>query len=1089
MPWSGREERVDDGTPVPSAVDPGDPLALVQAWPATVVRYDRRGRITYVNDEFRRRTGRSLDEVVGSAPFGWTGGHRFVRDVELYRRLIHDVLATGEVRSMTNEREDADGTTLLFHVRFQPELDAHGDVTGVWAIARNDSELGLARQLIEAREREFRTLAENLPDVVMRYDTDARVVYVNRAVPGGPSPATRLGLRPTECSDLDPDDAARYEACVRSVLATGEQASIDRHLTDEAGNRRVHRALLSAERDAQGQIVGAVAIGRDVTDLLAAHRDVEINEHRFRTLADNIPEVLVRYDAEGRAVYANRQLELQIGGPSVVGKRPEELPSRSMPFGLYRQTLSEVLATGRPGRVELSPLGPDGEQRFQSVRIQPEFDADGNVIGAISIGHDVTDLVRARQEAAAREREFRTLAEHLPDLVRRYDLHLRTTYANRLPDRSGGPDVAALIGRTPLEASPPGVLNVDAYQETLRRVVATGMPASVAIGYVGGDGGRHTFHVVMHPERDDDGRIVGAVAIGRDVTDLLRAERDVAESERRFRSLAENAVDHIARWDTEGRLTYTNPAMARHLGRAAEPDGRGAGDPARGFDVVARGVRDVIADRRPRTVEQHEPRPDGSESVWEVRLVPEFDDDGRLASVLGIGRDITEVVHQRDALERAARTDALTGVASRTVLYERVPAMLDRLGPGEQVAMLLVDLDGFKHINDQYGHRLGDRILSDAAARFLGSIGPEDLLVRIGGDEFVVVLDRIDSVTDASLAAHRLRVHLAELSQDAENLPLLDASVGIAISPQDGTDVDVLLAHADLALYEAKRSGRGRSEFYRAELRAAMERRSSIEQALRDCLPDAEMALHLQPICTLGATPGVWGAEALLRWSHPQLGPVPPDEFIRIAEQSGQIVPIGRWVLRRAAETAVALNAGRSGSLRIAVNVSTRQFTLDDIADAVREALDATGCDPGWIVLEITESLMLEDVPLVRRSLDSLRELGVALAIDDFGTGYSALHYLTRLQVDHMKIDKSFLRDADVDLQQQEIVRALMAMADALGIEVVAEGIETPGQAALLEQLGCRLGQGYLLAHPMRTEQFTAWLGTAERALRDVLPV
>ena len=226
----------------------------------------------------------------------------------------------------------------------------------------------------------------------------------------------------------------------------------------------------------------------------------------------------------------------------------------------------------------------------------------------------------------------------------------------------------------------------------------------------------------------------------------------------------------------------------------------------------------------------------------------------------------------------------------------------------------------------------------------------------------------------------------------------------------------------------------------------------------------------------------------VLRWNHPVLGAVRPDEFIPIAEQSGQIVPLGRWVLRRAAEIAVTHNRDRATPLHISVNVSTRQFTLDDVGDAVRDALHTTGCDPRWLVVELTESLLLEDVPLVHRSLDSLRALGVAIAIDDFGTGYSALHYLTRMRVDHMKIDKSFLRDADVDHQQQEIVRALMAMGNALGIEVVAEGIETTGQARLLEQLGCRLGQGYLLARPMPADQFAGWLVDAPTSLRDALP-
>ena len=454
-PPGGKGADDHGGVAGPIAPDPGDPVSLLRGLPQTIVRYDRSGRITFVNERFLRRSGRAIEDVLGSDSFGWAGGEP-VPDHDEYRRMLSEALATGEPRAMTRNRLEDDGSVSTFKVSFQPERDTTGEVVGAWAVARDDTDLALAREEVAAREREFRTLAENLPDVVLRYDTECRTVYVNRGVRGGPAPANRLGRRPTEYGDIDAGEAAAYEAVLRSVLATGEQATVERRIDAIDGDIRTHSVLVSPERDGEGRIVGAVAIGRDVTELARAHEERAENEHRFRTLADNLPEVLVRYDRDGRAVYANRQFGLQVGGPTLVGSLPEDQPSRSRPFGLYRETLREVLRTGRQGCVELSTVGPDGSQRFQSVRIAPEFGADASVTGAIAIGHDVTDLVHVRDEAAAREREFRTLAEHLPDIVRRYDLDLRATYANHTTQYARMPTPDHVVGYTPASRRPQG---------------------------------------------------------------------------------------------------------------------------------------------------------------------------------------------------------------------------------------------------------------------------------------------------------------------------------------------------------------------------------------------------------------------------------------------------------------------------------------------------------------------------------------------------------------------------------------------------------------------------------------------------------
>lgn len=679
------------------------------------------------------------------------------------------------------------------------------------------------------------------------------------------------------------------------------------------------------------------------------------------------------------------------------------------------------------------------------------------------------------------------LLEVLVDTIVRYDADGRIAFVNEQFTRRTGRRLHEVVGMRPFEWAEEQLLVADVrqYRLMLAETLATGEPRQVT--RIPPDG--EIFQVLFRATTDADGVVTGAYALARNVSDLVRARRDLAEREHEFRALAENLPDLLVRYDRDARVIYANrPIDGLHIHGArsdlrwqlpSTPTETEPGDPwVAAYEIE---LRRVIETGEPVTIERRVVAADGGERVFSVLVRAEHSADQEIVGAVALGRDITNSVRQREALERTARTDSLTGLPSRAELYRRLPAIIEQHdASGEHLAVMLFDLDGFKHINDQYGHRLGDEMLVAIGGALASCCGEDDLLVRLGGDEFVLVLTGVHDPADAADAAQRARRSLHGLGAERRaRFPVVDTSAGIAVFPDHGTDVDTLLAHADLALYEAKRRGHGVVEYFQPDLRDALERRFAVTQALGECVPDDEFALHLQPICTFADDRGAWGAEALLRWTHPVLGSIAPDEFIPLAEQSGQIVELGRWVLDRAAAIAVELNRGRSEPLRVTVNVSTRQFTLDDIGEAVRSALASAGCDPRWIVVELTESLLLEDLPLVHRGLDALRALGVSLAIDDFGTGYSSMQYLSRLQVDFMKVDKSFVRDADVDRHQQEIVRALVAMAQALGIGVIAEGVETEGQAQLLHELGCGLLQGYLIAHPMPVDDATSWLAAA----------
>lgn len=459
--------------------------------------------------------------------------------------------------------------------------------------------------------------------------------------------------------------------------------------------------------------------------------------------------------------------------------------------------------------------------------------------------------------------------------------------------------------------------------------------------------------------------------------------------------------------------------------------------------------------------------------VHQIRIVPERDESGAVCSVLGIGRDITEKIEQLEFIESLVRTDPLTRLANRQALYERAPAMFAAAGRhSDQIGIMLLDLDHFKSINDAMGHSAGDGLLCEIAQRLTACMRANDLLVRLGGDEFVIVAPDIADAEVLGGIAAKLHRALAQPLRLAQREVHVTASIGVAVFPTDGAGLEELLAHADSAMYHAKRSGRGRTEYYRRELSEAVERRLLLEASMHEACQGTGLELHYQPQVSLRNQDVLVGAEALLRWRHPSLGMLYPDAFIALAEETGMIVPIGHWVLRTAAQAAVQWNRGRDHPLCIAVNVSTRQFLADDLPALVRSVLQETGCDSRWLSVEITESALLEDSTLVQQALEALRTLGVRVALDDFGTGYSALNYLTRFHVDCLKIDRSFVQGIGRSEREAELAKAFIAMADALNLDLVAEGVETDAQVAFLLANGCQHGQGYRFGRPVPAAQF-----------------
>ncbi|MEH6814294.1 MAG: EAL domain-containing protein, partial [Motiliproteus sp.] len=454
------------------------------------------------------------------------------------------------------------------------------------------------------------------------------------------------------------------------------------------------------------------------------------------------------------------------------------------------------------------------------------------------------------------------------------------------------------------------------------------------------------------------------------------------------------------------------------------------------------------------------------------------DEKGVFEGYVALFSDISKRKEDEARIEYQANFDWLTGLANRNLFSDRFSCALERAErDSKRVALLFIDLDRFKEVNDTLGHRIGDQLLQVASKRLLNSLRKSDTVARLGGDEFAVVLpdnldmhnieDAVIKILDSFSQPYCLEGHDAVVS----------ASVGIAIYPDDGTDVETLLRKADSAMYKAKQKGRNNFQFFTLEMDVEAQQRRDLEYALRKALDNDEFVVNYQPIMDL-STGTLVGAEALVRWQRPGVGIVPPSAFIALAEEVGLIVPIGGWVLGEACREAKAWMRDSEFSPAVAVNFSSRQFQHQDVPGLVRDVLQDTGLPPEKLTIEITESLLIEDDERVLQQLQEIRSMGISLSIDDFGTGYSSLSYLKKFPINVLKIDRSFIIDLSNNTEDRALVAGIISMADSLNLKVVAEGVETAEQADFLKSKDCVYAQGFLYSQALPASEFNAYVET-----------
>jgi len=575
---------------------------------------------------------------------------------------------------------------------------------------------------------------------------------------------------------------------------------------------------------------------------------------------------------------------------------------------------------------------------------------------------------------------------------------------------------------------------------------------------------------------DEHGSVTALEGIIEDVTHRKESDLALREAERRYHSLFENAIEGIFRTSPDGHYLDSNPALARIYGFASPDELMNSLRDIRNQLYVDSTRREefmrIVKARGSISGFESQVHRKNGDVIWISENARAVFENGQVLYYEGTVEDVTERKLYQARIEQQANYDTLTGLANRALLNDRLQqGILTAASYGTRLAVVFVDLDRFKFINDSLGHHVGDELLKVMAERFKSCIREYDTIARLGGDEFVLLMNGQGEPDSVGTTMERMLQVISQPWRAAQGEFEVTCSIGVALYPDDGSDADTLLKHADSAMYRAKEHGRNNFQFFTNELNRMMKERLELESNLRRALDRGQFELLYQPRVDL-RTRELTGCEALIRWQLPGRGVIGPSSFIPIAEETGLIAPIGRWVLQTACAQNKAWQDAGFKPCVVAVNVSPRQFRRDDLVQTITEVLEQTRLEPRWLEIELTENMVMHDGEHMVAMLDAIKRLGVQIAVDDFGTGYSSLSYLKRFSVDRLKVDRSFVKDIATDADSASIVRTIIALGHNLDLKVVAEGVENEEQIAFLAANGCDELQGYYFSKPISGWRF-----------------
>jgi len=944
--------------------------------------------------------------------------------------------------------------------------------------------LDRAERQIRESERHFRLLADSGQALVWTNSTDKGCDYVNKVWLDftGRTLEQEYGNGWTE--NIYPDDRQGCMDIYVAAFDRRERFSMQYRLRRHDGEYRWIQDDGCPRYDEHGTFIGYIGHCLDITAARQSQEALAQKERYQQALLDNFPFAVWLKDTEHRFLAVNQALADSVGAAStdaLIGRTEDD--AVIWPTGISDRPISdhEVMDGRRKLNAEHEILGPSGST-WMEIYKAPVVDANGDLLGTVGFTRDISDRKQAEQALVKQRERMRLILDNAPFGIWLQQPSGRLEFVNRtFCEATGIPEETFLALSHYREVIP---------KESIEQCLESDARAMAEPGVVVAherkafaDGKIHDLRVFKRVKRNEQGEPEALVGICQDITDELRNERALRESEAKFHTMLDWSHD----WEywilPDRRFCYMTPSAERVTGYPVEafeqdpglidaiihPEDRPAWDRHIQQSLKATPDHDICEF-------EFRIRRRNGDFFWATHRCRQVrdaagNDHGRRVTV----RDISARKEAEEQIRNLAYFDSLTGLPNRRLLLERLGhALIASRCNQHYGALLMIDLDHFKTLNDTQGHEKGDRLLIEVAHRMSQIIRAQDTASRLGGDEYVLLLETLgqDEATAANRAEdiaekihHRLSAPYVISGDDKTHY--CTCSIGLTLfNGEEEQTVEVLLKQADVALYQAKDAGRNTTRFFNPAMQMAIESRMALETALRQALARDELQLHYQP--QIDQNGRCIGAEALLRWQRPDLGLISPMQFIPLAEETGLIFPIGRWVIDTACaqlKTWEAQPATRS--LQLAINVSARQFHQPDFVAQVSDSLERSGANPARLKLELTESVILENADPVIERMRQLHALGVGFSMDDFGTGYSSLSYLKRLPLDQLKIDQSFVRDITTDPNDAAIVRAILAMSHSLGLQVIAEGVETEEQQIFLRENGCDAFQGYLFGRPI----------------------